>query len=137
MWWGGRKGGGGGWSISSATISAVTRCACVFRGEGGGGLRAPCSEYVRMLAPVPCWPRPMCSHGLVHRHTCTLAHVHTRAHARRLLKPQEDEVTQHYAVKTIENICSQGGDWAASFCSNDVAFSLVQARARAPPLVLS
>ena len=34
----------------------------------------------------------------------------------RLLKPQEDEVTQHYAVKTIENICSQGGDWAANFC---------------------
>ncbi len=25
----------------------------------------------------------------------------------RLLKPQEDEVAQHYAVKTIENICSQ------------------------------
>ncbi|KAF5840559.1 hypothetical protein DUNSADRAFT_16357 [Dunaliella salina] len=44
----------------------------------------------------------------------------------RLLKPQEDEVTQHYAVKTIENICSQGGDWAANFCSNEVAFSLVQ-----------
>uniref|UniRef100_A0A7S0S6G9 Protein kinase domain-containing protein n=1 Tax=Chlamydomonas leiostraca TaxID=1034604 RepID=A0A7S0S6G9_9CHLO len=44
----------------------------------------------------------------------------------RLLKPQEDEIAQHYAVKTIENICSQGGDWAAKFCSQDVAFSLVQ-----------
>lgn len=35
-------------------------------------------------------------------------------------------MAQHYAVKTIENICSQGGDWAAKFCSQDVAFSLVQ-----------
>lgn len=44
----------------------------------------------------------------------------------RLLKPQEDEIAQHYAVKTIENICSQGGDWAAKFCSEDVVFNLVQ-----------
>jgi hypothetical protein len=44
----------------------------------------------------------------------------------RLLKPQEDELAQHYAVKTIENICSQGGDWAAKFCSQDAVFSLVQ-----------
>ena len=44
----------------------------------------------------------------------------------RLLKPQEDEVAQHYAVKTIENICSQGGEWAAKFCSEDVAYNLVQ-----------
>jgi serine/threonine-protein kinase ULK4 len=44
----------------------------------------------------------------------------------RLLKPQEDEVAQHYAVKTIENICSQGGDWAAKFASEDVVFSLLQ-----------
>ena len=44
----------------------------------------------------------------------------------RLLKPQEDEVAQHYAVKTIENICSQGGDWAAKFCSEDLVFNLVQ-----------
>jgi serine/threonine-protein kinase ULK4 len=27
----------------------------------------------------------------------------------------EDEICQHYAVKTIENICSQGGEWAATF----------------------
>ena len=44
----------------------------------------------------------------------------------RLLKPQEDEVAQHYAVKTIENICSQGGEWAAKFCSEDVVYNLVQ-----------
>jgi hypothetical protein len=33
----------------------------------------------------------------------------------RLLKPGEDEVCQHYAAKTIENICSQGGEWASKF----------------------
>jgi serine/threonine-protein kinase ULK4 len=35
----------------------------------------------------------------------------------RLLKPGEDETCQHYAVKTIENICSQGGEWACKFAS--------------------
>lgn len=35
----------------------------------------------------------------------------------RLLRPGEDEVCQHYAVKTIENICSQGGEWAAKFAN--------------------
>jgi hypothetical protein len=33
----------------------------------------------------------------------------------RLLRAGEDEVVQHYAVKTIENICSQGGEWAGLF----------------------
>jgi hypothetical protein len=33
----------------------------------------------------------------------------------RLLKPGEDEICTHYAAKTIENICSQGGEWAAIF----------------------
>lgn len=33
----------------------------------------------------------------------------------RLLRPNEDEVCQHYAIKTIENICSQGGEWAGKF----------------------
>lgn len=33
----------------------------------------------------------------------------------RLLRPSEDEVCQHYAIKTIENICSQGGEWARKF----------------------
>ena len=42
----------------------------------------------------------------------------------RLLKPSEDEIAQHYAVKTIENISSQGGDWAVRFAT--------QARARPP-----
>jgi hypothetical protein len=32
-----------------------------------------------------------------------------------LLKPGEDDVCQHYAAKTIENICSQGGNWASKF----------------------
>lgn len=32
-----------------------------------------------------------------------------------LLRPNEDEVCQHYAIKTIENICSQGGEWAGKF----------------------
>lgn len=32
-----------------------------------------------------------------------------------LLKPGEDDVTQHYAVKTVENVCSQGGGWAKKF----------------------
>lgn len=32
-----------------------------------------------------------------------------------LLRSGEDEVCQHYAVKTIENICSQGGEWAGKF----------------------
>ncbi|KAJ9520906.1 hypothetical protein QJQ45_014112 [Haematococcus lacustris] len=50
----------------------------------------------------------------------------TVAAVARLLKPSEDEVAQHYAVKTIENICSQGGDWAAKFTSQEVAASLVQ-----------
>lgn len=40
----------------------------------------------------------------------------------RLLKPSEDEIAQHYAVKTIENISSQGGDWTVRFAT--------QARAR-------
>lgn len=44
----------------------------------------------------------------------------------RLLKPQEDEIAQHYAVKTVENICSQGGDWASKFANTDVAFNLIQ-----------
>lgn len=32
----------------------------------------------------------------------------------------------HYAVKTVENICSQGGEWAARFATQDVVMSLVQ-----------
>ncbi|KIY93390.1 hypothetical protein MNEG_14572 [Monoraphidium neglectum] len=43
----------------------------------------------------------------------------------RLLRPGEDEICQHYAVKTIENICSQGGEWAATFSTMEVVSSLV------------
>lgn len=44
----------------------------------------------------------------------------------RLLRDREDEVAVHYAVKTVENICSQGGEWAARFANQDVVYSLVQ-----------
>lgn len=43
----------------------------------------------------------------------------------RLLKPGEDEVAQHYAVKTIENIGSQVGEWAKRFASSEVVSYLV------------
>ncbi|WIA17198.1 hypothetical protein OEZ85_014081 [Tetradesmus obliquus] len=43
----------------------------------------------------------------------------------RLLKPGEDEVCQHYAVKTIENICSQGGEWASKFAVQDTLVGLM------------
>ena len=46
--------------------------------------------------------------------------------AYRLLKPAEDEIAQHYAVKTVENICSQGGEWAAKFANQDVVFNCIQ-----------
>ena len=43
----------------------------------------------------------------------------------RLLRAGEDEVAQHYAVKTIENIMSHGGEWAARFATTEVTASLV------------
>ncbi|XP_044499959.1 serine/threonine-protein kinase RUNKEL-like [Mangifera indica] len=36
----------------------------------------------------------------------------------------EDDVTQLYALRTIENICSQGGYWVARFTSQDVICNL-------------
>ncbi|CAA7388649.1 unnamed protein product [Spirodela intermedia] len=36
-----------------------------------------------------------------------------------LLRRGEDDLTQLYALRTIENICSQGGDWACRFTSQD------------------
>ena len=33
---------------------------------------------------------------------------------------------QHYAVKTIENVVSQGGEWAARFASEAVAADLLR-----------
>ncbi|KAG2493011.1 hypothetical protein HYH03_008674 [Edaphochlamys debaryana] len=50
----------------------------------------------------------------------------TYAQVMRLLKDKEDEVAAHYAVKTVENICSQGGEWASRFATQDVVLSLVQ-----------
>ncbi|XWS14002.1 hypothetical protein CRYUN_Cryun36dG0086900 [Craigia yunnanensis] len=37
-----------------------------------------------------------------------------------VLRKGEDDMTQLYALRTIENICSQGGHWAARFTSQDV-----------------
>lgn len=42
-----------------------------------------------------------------------------------MLRRGEDEVAQHYAVKTIENIASQGGAWAGKFASAETVANLV------------
>ncbi|KAJ7980197.1 Serine/Threonine kinase family protein [Quillaja saponaria] len=41
-----------------------------------------------------------------------------------ILRKGEDDMTQLYALRTIENICSQGGLWAARFTSQDVINNL-------------
>ncbi|XP_059632663.1 serine/threonine-protein kinase RUNKEL [Cornus florida] len=41
-----------------------------------------------------------------------------------ILRKGEDDITQLYALRTIENICSQGGPWAARFTSQDVLNNL-------------
>ncbi|BBN03345.1 serine/threonine-protein kinase ULK4 [Marchantia polymorpha subsp. ruderalis] len=41
-----------------------------------------------------------------------------------ILRKGEDDVTQHYALKTIENISSQGWDWASRFTSREVINNL-------------
>lgn len=41
-----------------------------------------------------------------------------------VLRKGEDSLTQLYALRTIENICSQGGNWAARFTSQDVITNL-------------
>lgn len=41
-----------------------------------------------------------------------------------VLRKGEDDITQLYALRTIENICSQGGHWAARFTSQDVISNL-------------
>ena len=48
----------------------------------------------------------------------------------RMLRQGEDEIAQHYAVKTMENIASHGGEWASRFCGPETVSSLV---AIAPP----
>ncbi|KAK1318142.1 Serine/threonine-protein kinase TIO [Acorus calamus] len=35
-----------------------------------------------------------------------------------ILRKGEDDATQLYALRTIENVCSQGGDWASRFTSH-------------------
>ncbi|GBG84170.1 hypothetical protein CBR_g38144 [Chara braunii] len=42
-----------------------------------------------------------------------------------MLRKGEDETTQHYAVKTIENIASQSGEWGVKFATVDVVLNLV------------
>ncbi|XP_047331377.1 serine/threonine-protein kinase RUNKEL-like [Impatiens glandulifera] len=41
-----------------------------------------------------------------------------------LLRKGEDDLTQLYALRTIENICSQGAQWATRFTSQDVIKNL-------------
>ncbi|XP_042391332.1 serine/threonine-protein kinase RUNKEL-like [Zingiber officinale] len=41
-----------------------------------------------------------------------------------ILRMGEDDIAQLYALRTIENICSQGGDWASRFASQDVIANL-------------
>ena len=43
----------------------------------------------------------------------------------RMLRQGEDEIAQHYAVKTMENIASHGGEWASRFCGPETVSSLV------------
>ena len=43
----------------------------------------------------------------------------------RLLRNMEDPITQHYAVKTLENIFSVGGEWALRIGSYETALTLV------------
>ncbi len=51
-----------------------------------------------------------------------------------VLRQGEDDVTQHYALKTIENIASQGGEWATRFTSPEVLNNLCYTfRASAKP----
>ena len=42
----------------------------------------------------------------------------------RMLRQGEDEIAQHYAVKTMENIASHGGEWASRFCGPETVSSL-------------
>ncbi|CAN0855962.1 Serine/threonine-protein kinase RUNKEL [Linum grandiflorum] len=41
-----------------------------------------------------------------------------------VLRRGEDDITQVYALRTIENVCSQGGQWATRFTSQDVISNL-------------
>ncbi|XP_058775600.1 serine/threonine-protein kinase RUNKEL-like [Vicia villosa] len=41
-----------------------------------------------------------------------------------ILRKGEDDITQLYALRTVENICSQGGVWVGRFTSQDVINNL-------------
>ncbi|XP_073011436.1 serine/threonine-protein kinase RUNKEL [Typha latifolia] len=41
-----------------------------------------------------------------------------------ILRKGEDDLAQLYALRTIENICSQGGDWTSRFACQDVIGNL-------------
>ena len=47
-------------------------------------------------------------------------------HFSRMLKGTEDEVVQHYAVKTLENMASHDGEWAHRFCNSEVVAHLLR-----------
>ena len=47
-------------------------------------------------------------------------------HFSRMLKGTEDEVVQHYAVKTLENMASHDGEWAHRFCNGEVVAHLLR-----------
>ena len=49
----------------------------------------------------------------------------------RLLRPGEDEVAQHYAVKTLENVASHDSHWTARFATEATAGQLLQIAAAA------
>lgn len=46
----------------------------------------------------------------------------------RLLKPEEDVATRHYAAKAIDNIMTLKGFWAEHFMVPEVASSLIEVR---------
>jgi len=51
-----------------------------------------------------------------------------------ILRTGEDDVTEHYALKTIKNTASQGGEWAQCFTNNEVIKNLCYTfRASATP----
>jgi len=44
----------------------------------------------------------------------------------RILRQGEDEIVQHYALKAVENIATQGGAWGQRFATQEVAFHAAQ-----------
>ncbi|MEW5310458.1 MAG: hypothetical protein WDW38_002255 [Sanguina aurantia] len=137
----GGGGGGGGtsanavaeaWGITSSTISLVARCVCgtagwVWDSWVGVGQLGGCGTAGWVWDSRVCVGQPggCGTAGWVWDSRVGVGQPGGCGTAG-LLKPQEDEIAQHYAVKTVENICSQGGDWASKFANTDVAFNLIQ-----------